>query len=74
MIPPPRIVFDTDTLSPRERQLVQALILTNLRVSLTFFQARGVDPTLPESQEGAAQEVLWLMSAQFPDLSFRIAG
>jgi hypothetical protein len=68
----PRIVFVTNNLSPREHQIIQALVVTKLPVALTHCQGHGGDPTLPESQRRAAEEVRWLMSSHFPDLDFRI--
>ena len=65
----PIVVFDSSPLTEREKQIVQTLIRLQEHVLLASFDAAGADLTL-EQRRHIAEDVVSLMLASFPDVSF----
>lgn len=67
-----KVLFDTESLSFRETQLVNALLSTQMTYRAGLLRAAGMSSSDPNFQVAVAQFAVDFMAGAFPDLNFRI--
>lgn len=68
------VLFDTENLSFRETQLVNALLSTQMTYRAGLLRAAGMSSSDPNFQVAVAQFAVDFMAGAFPDLNFRLVG
>jgi hypothetical protein len=64
--------FDTSKVSPRENQIIRALICFHLSFVLSAFEAQGANPYDTTTQTKTAQATADFLRQFFPDLNFQV--
>ncbi len=67
-----KVLFDTDKLTAREAQLVNALLSTQMTYRAGLLRAAGMSGSDPSFHAAVAQFAVEFMSNAFPDLGFKL--
>lgn len=65
-------LYDKGKLSPREEQIILALLAMQCGLQLQFLQADGKNPKDHDVQKAANERALAFVREWFPDLNFRL--